>query len=191
MIALACCVSLSACDDAADKDRKDLQAAGAAMLGEGKDDKTKEIEAKEAEERKQMFEDKQKAEAEITAKLDAIAARLVKAPDKPTKDIETACDAILPIYEDWIKKIYFDDDGFQLNFFDNKAKELGKVKARCAKLQSVEAMDCVMEVIRGVQPEDFPESDAKIVQGRPDYLFNKCIEQFAPDKQANWETLIE
>ena len=191
MFALACCVSLSACDDSADNDRKDLQAAGAAMLGEGKDDKTKEIEAKAAEERKRKHEEKQEAEAELAAKLDAIAVKLVKAPAKPTKNIETACDAILPIYEDWVKKIYFDDDGFQLDFFDNKAKELGKVKARCAKLQSVEAMDCIMEVIRGVQSEDFPESDAKLLQGQPDFLFNECLEQFAPDRPANWEMLIE
>ena len=44
-----------ACDDEKPR-RQDLEAAAAAALGEGKDDKTKELEAAEAEARRKAFE---------------------------------------------------------------------------------------------------------------------------------------
>ncbi|PRQ02904.1 hypothetical protein ENSA5_19940 [Enhygromyxa salina] len=180
---ITCCFALVACDKGDDtKKRDDLEAAGAAMLGGGKDDKTKAIEEKAAEERRKAFEEKKAKEAAETAKLDAIVSRVVKAGDKPSKDLETACTALITIYEDWVKAIYFDDDGFQLDFFDHKKKNLGVVKAKCAKLQSIPATDCMIEVIKGVSAEDFSEDDAKVVQGRPEYLFDACAKQFAPEK---------
>lgn len=171
----------AACDDSEVK-RDDLQAGAAAALGEGKDDKTKEIEAKAAEDRRKAFEASQAEEAAAQAKLDAIAARVVKAPAKPSKKLDKACNDLLPIYENWVKKVYFDDDGFQLNFFDNKAKNLGVVMAKCAKLQSIPVADCWIEVVEAVGAEDFPESDAKLLQAKPDFLFDQCIRQFAPEK---------
>jgi hypothetical protein len=175
-------IALAAACDGGEVKRDDLQAAAAAALGEGKDDKTKEIEAKEAEERRKAFEIRQAEEAAEQAKLDAIAARVVKAPAKPSKKLEKACDELIVIYEDWIKKVYFDDDAFQLNFFDSKNKNLGVVMAKCAKLQSIPVTDCWLEVIKAVSAEDFPESDAKLLQAKPDFLFDQCIKQFAPEK---------
>jgi hypothetical protein len=171
----------AACDDSEVK-RDDLQAAAAAALGEGKDDATKEIEAKAAEDRRKAFEASQIEEAAAQAKLDAIAARVVKAPAKPSKKLDKACNDLLVIYENWVKKVYFDDDGFQLNFFDNKAKNLGVVMAKCAKLQSIPVADCWIGVVEAVGAEDFPETDAKLLQAKPDFLFDQCIRQFAPEK---------
>lgn len=160
----------------------DLKAAAAAALGEGKDDKTKEIEAKAAEDRRKAFEVRQAEEAAEQAKLDAIAARVVKAPTKPSKKLDKACDDLIVIYENWVKKVYFDDDAFQLNFFDNKTKNLGVVMAKCAKLQSIPVTDCWIEVVKAVGAEDFSEEDAKLLQAKPDFLFDQCIKQFAPEK---------
>jgi hypothetical protein len=172
---------VAACDDGEIK-RDDLQAAAAAALGEGKDDKTKEIEAKVAEDRRKAFEARAAEEAAAQAKLDELAARVVKAPAKPSKKLEKACDDLIAIYENWVKKVYFDDDAFQLNFFDNKAKNLGVVMTKCAKLQSIPVTDCWIEVVKTVGAEDFPEPDAKLLQAKPDFLFDQCIKQFAPEK---------
>jgi hypothetical protein len=175
-------VALAAACDGGEAKPSQFEAAAAAALGEGKDDKTKEIEAKAAEDRKKAFEIRQAEEAAAQAKLDEIAARVVKAPAKPSKKLEKACDDLILIYEDWIKKIYFDDDAFQLNFFDNKNKNLGVVMAKCAKLQSIPVTDCWIEVVKAVGAEDFPEADAKLLQAKPDFLFDQCIKQFAPEK---------
>jgi hypothetical protein len=173
---------MSACDSKEIK-RDELEAAAAAALGpQGKDDATKEIEAKEAEERRKAFEKRQAEEAAAQAKLDEIATRVVKAPAKPSKNLVKSCDDLIVIYEEWIKKVYFDDDAFQLNFFDNKKKNLGVVKAKCAKLQSIPVTDCWMEVIRLVSAPEFSEEDAKLLQAKPDFLFDQCIKQFAPEK---------
>ncbi|HLT38003.1 MAG TPA: hypothetical protein VK034_17075 [Enhygromyxa sp.] len=182
MLALAC-IAMVACEQKDVERRPDLEAAAAAALGEGKDDKTKELEAKAAEERKRKFEERKAKEAEQQAKLDTIAAAVVKAPDKPSKNLVAACDALIVIYEEWIKAVYFDDDGFQLNFFDSKSKNLGEVKGKCAKLDSVAATDCMIEVIRAVSAEDFSEADRKLIQAQPEYLFGKCVDQFAPEKK--------
>lgn len=179
-LALVCMLS-AGCDDKT-ADRKDLEAAAAAALGEGADAKTKEAEAKAAEERKRKFEEQKAKEAEEQAKLDAIAAAVVKAPDKPSKDLADACEKYMLSYENWVRAVYFDDDGYQLNFFDSKHKNLGAEKGKCAKLASVPATDCMTEVIKGVSAEDFPEADRKLIQGRPDYLFEKCVEKFDPEK---------
>ena len=182
MSALLCCFALGACDKA-DEKRGDLQAGAAAALGEGKDDKAKELEEKEAAERRKAFEEREAKEAAEREKLDKIAERLVKAPDKPHTDPQKACDDYIAIYEEWVKVVYFDDDGYQLNFFDNKKKNLGKVMGKCAKLASIPATDCMIEVIKGTQPrEEFPEEDAKLIQQQPNYLFRKCVEKFDPDK---------
>jgi hypothetical protein len=173
--ALACVLS-AGCDKGGEKKREDLEAAAAAALGEGKDKELAEAEAKAAAERKRKFDEQQAKEREQNAKLDAIAASLVKAPDKPSKDLPAACDALVDIYDDWVKAVYFDDDGFQLSFFDTKHKNLGAVKGKCAKLASVEATDCMIEVIEGIA--EIPEPDRKVIQERPEYLFDKCVEQF-------------
>src|SRR5690606_20513723 len=99
----------------------------------------------------------------------------------PSKDLLAACDALVAIYDDWVKAVYFDDDAFQLNFFDAKHKNLGEVKGKCAKRASVEATDCMVEVIKAVSAEDFSEDQRKLIQQRPDYLFTKCVEQLAKD----------
>lgn len=179
--ALICLALASSACDKSEAERKDLEAAAAAALGEGKDAKSKELEAKEAEARRKAFEKKKAEEAAEKAKLDAIAAAVVKAPEKPSKTLEKACTELIVIYEEWVKAIYFDDDGFQLDFFDHKKKNLGVVKAKCAKLQSIPATDCMIEVVKGVSAEGFSEEDAKVVQGKPEYLFDRCIEQFAPE----------
>jgi hypothetical protein len=107
---------------------------------------------------------------------------VVKQPAKPSKSLEKACDDLIVVYEEWIKKVYFDDDGFQLNFFDNKNANLGVVMAKCAKLQSLPVTDCWIETIKGVATEDFPEADAKLLQAQPDFLVDECIRKFAPEK---------
>jgi hypothetical protein len=172
------------CDDGGEKKRNDLEAAAAAALGQGKDEKTLELEAKEAERRRKLLEDQKAKEAERAAKLEAIAAAVVAAPAKPSKNLEAACTELITIYEEWVKAVYFDDDGFQLDFFDHKRKNLGTIKGRCAKLASVEATDCMIEVIRRISAEDaFSEDDRKLVQGKPELLFDRCVEVYAPDKR--------
>ncbi|MFO7566048.1 MAG: hypothetical protein R6X02_25615 [Enhygromyxa sp.] len=179
VLALASVAALG-CKEGAEG-RPDLEAAAAAALGEGKDDKAKELEAKAAEERKRKFEERKAKEAEQQAKLDAIAAAVVKAPAKPSKNLAAACDALVGVYSDWVKAVYFDDDGFQLSFFDTKHKNLGEVKGKCAKRASVEATDCMVEVIKAVSAEDYPEEERKLIQAQPDYLFTQCVEKFAPE----------
>lgn len=178
MLALAG-VAAVGCKESAER-RPDLEAAAAAALGEGKDDKTKELEAKAAEERKRLFEERKAKEEAENAKFDAIAAAVVKAPAKPSKSLVAACDALILVYSDWVKAVYFDDDTFQYTFFEHKFKNLGEVKGKCAKLASIEATDCMMEVIRGVSAEGFSEEDRKLIQSRPEHLFNECVKQFGP-----------
>lgn len=182
---LTCCLTLAAlpaCDKSDEAKRSDLEAAGAAMLGAGNDDKNKEANAKAAEQRRKAHEEKLAKEAAETAKLEALAATLVKPAEKPSKNLEAACDSLIVIYEEWIKVVQFDQDGAQLEFFDHKKKNLGVVMAKCAKLQSIPATDCMVEVIKGVMPEEFSEEDAKLIQAHPEYLFDQCIAQFAPEK---------
>jgi hypothetical protein len=176
LFALAC-ASTAACGEA---NTSDLQAGAAAALGEGKDDKHKEADAAAAEIRRKKFAEQEKLEAERTAKLDAIVAAVVKLPAKPSKTNLKACDQLIVVYENWIKAIYFDDDAFQLNFFDSKAKNLGAVKGECAKLGSIPATDCMIEVVNGVSAEGYPEADLKLLQSQPDYLFDACKKQFGP-----------
>ena len=95
--ALICLALAGGACDKSEAEREDLEAAAAAALGEGKDDKSKELEAKEAEARRKAFEERKQKEAEQKAKLDAIAARVVKAPDKPSKTLEKACDELVAI----------------------------------------------------------------------------------------------
>jgi hypothetical protein len=180
MLALVC-VAAAGCGDK-EAEHKELEAAAAAALGEGLGKEQQEAEAKAAAERKRLFEEQKAKVAEQNAKLDAIAAAVVKAPNKPSKDLPAACEKYMLAYEDWVRAIYFDDDGYQLNFFDSKHKNLGAVKGKCAKLASVPATDCMIEVIAGVSAEGFSEADRKLIQERPDYLFDKCVEKFDPEK---------
>lgn len=175
-------LAVAGCEASEDKERKELEAAAAAVLGEGKDARAKEIEAKEAEARRKAFAEQKAEEEARAAKLDAIVAAVVKAPAKPSKDLLSACDGLVAVYADWVKAVYFDDDAFQLTFFDSKRKNLGEVKAKCAKLASVPATDCMIEVIQAVSAEDFTEADRKLIQAQPEYLFGKCVEQFGPEQ---------
>lgn len=176
------CVAAAGCDGGEDNERKELEAAAAAVLGEGKDPRAAELEAKAAEERRKAFAEQKAQEEARTAKLDAIVAAVVKAPAKPSKDLLSACDGLVAVYADWVRAVYFDDDAFQLAFFDAKRKNLGLVKTKCAKLASVPATDCMIEVITAVTAEDYPEADRKLIQAQPEYLFGKCSEQFAPEQ---------
>jgi|GEM_PF-2463726 len=182
VLALACCTALAGCDEGDATKRDDLEAAAAAVLGGGKDDKAKELDEKAAEERRQKRQQELAKQAEDDARLAAITEAMVKAPAKPSKTLLVACDALVVVYAEWVKAVYFDQDGFQLDFFDNKKKNLGAVKGRCAKLASIPAADCMVEVIKAVSAEDVPEPDRKLIQSRPDHLFDKCVEQFDPDK---------
>jgi hypothetical protein len=131
-----------------------------------------------------LFEEQKAKEAEELEKLDEIAAAVVKAPAKPSKKLEAACQEYMIKYEDWVKAVYFDDDEFQINFFsEQNRKYLGEQKGKCAKLASIPATDCMIEVIVSITAEGaYSEPDRKLIQGRPDYLFDKCVEKFAPEK---------
>lgn len=181
MLVLAGVMS-SGCDSEK-AERKDLEAAAAAALGEGLDAKAKEAEAKAAAERKRMYEEQKAKEAAQNARLDELADSLVKAPDKPSKNLVDACEKYMTSYPEWVRAVWFDDDAYQLNFFDSKAKNLGTIKGNCAKLANIAATDCMSEVIKAVSAEDFPEADRKLLQQRPDDLFSKCVEKFAAEKQ--------
>jgi hypothetical protein len=163
--------------------RKDLEAAAAAALGTEKDKETKEREEKEAAERRVAFEKRQKEEAAVDAEFARLETQLVGLPDKPPKQLDKVCTDLIVIYEEWIKAIYFDDDGKQLTFFDSKSKNLGDVKGKCAKVGDIEAAACMIHVIQGVSAEGFPDTDKKLLQGRPSYMFDKCVTKYAPDYQ--------
>jgi hypothetical protein len=189
MFALAC-VAAVGCDDK-EVERKDLEAAAAAMAGDEVGKEEKEAEAKVAAERKARLEAEKAKEAEDNAKLDAIAAAVVKEPKKPSKNLEAACHEYMLKYEDWVKAVYFDQDEFQINFFsEENGKYLGEQKGKCAKLASIPAADCWIEVIKAIAAEGadgtmwgaYSEPDRKLIQLRPDYLFDKCVEKFAPEK---------
>jgi hypothetical protein len=169
----------SACDSDAGDGSKDLQAAAAAALGTEKDAATKEQEEKDAAERRKAFDERKAQEAELDAKLGKFSEQLVALPPKLPKNLDAACTELMEAYPDWIKAIYFDDDGKQLTFFDSKAKNLGDVKGKCAKVGNIEAAACMTHVIQGVSAEDFPESDRKIIQGKPDHFFDACVTKYA------------
>lgn len=171
----------TACDSDAGSGNKDLEAAAGAALGVEKDKETKEREAKEATERREAFEKRQKEEAAVDAEYTRLEKQLVGQPAKLPKNLNAACTELIEIYEEWIEAIYFDDDGAQLTFFDSKSKNLGEVKGNCAKVADIEAAACMTHVIRGVSAEDFPETDRKLLQGRPKQLFDKCVLEYAPE----------
>lgn len=170
-------LSLAACDSGPEPDAKQDDAAAKAKAEE---------DAKKAEEEEALrkgLEKKQAAEAAEKAKYDAIADVVVKAPDKLPKDLDTACTELIYIYSDWVKAIYFDDDKYQITFFDSKKENLGKVKGSCAKLDSVEAAACMTEVIKAVTAEGaYTEEQFKLLQAKPDYLFDACVDKYAPGK---------
>lgn len=171
MLTIAC--------DSGEAERKDLEAAAAAALGADKDKETQEREAKEAEERRKAFEERKTKEAAVEGQLQALEIGLVALPTKKLpKDLEAACTALIEIYPDWIRAIYFDDDATQLAFFDAKSKNLGEVKGNCAKVGSVEAAACMIQVIEGVSAEGFPEADRKAIQGKPDHFFDACATKY-------------
>jgi hypothetical protein len=169
----------NACDSEAGDGSKDLQAAAAAALGTEKDKETKEQEAKDAAERRKAFDERKQEEAALDAKLGKFSEQLVALPKKLPKNLDAACTELIEVYSDWITAIYFDDDGKQLSFFDAKSKNLGDVKGNCAKVGNIEAAACMTHVIRGVSAEDFPESDRKIIQGKPDHFFDACVTKYA------------
>ncbi len=175
-----------ACDAKPDGKREDLEAAAAATLPQ-EDEATKKLREKEAAERKAAFEAKKKAEAEQKAKLDAITTTVIGQPAKLPKSLDAACTELIEIYEEWIRAIYFDDDGAQLEFFDAKSKNLGEVKGKCAKIGSIESAACMTHVIKAVSAEGFSEADRKLLQAKPDYLFEQCVAKYAPDKFYNPE----
>jgi hypothetical protein len=169
------------CDSDAGSGAKDLEAAAAAALGTEKDKETKEREEKEAAERRKAFEERKKEEAALDAEYTRLETQLIGRADKLPKNLDAACTELIEIYSDWIKAIYFDDDGAQLTFFDSKSKNLGDVKGKCAKVGSIEAAACMTHVIAGASAEDFPESDRKLLQNRPDQLFDACVTKYAPE----------
>lgn len=186
--ALVGLLGLAACDKGDETKANELEAAAAAALGIVEEDeeakaKAKAIDERVAQQRREQREAELAEQAEQDAKLAAIAAAVVRAPAKPSSKLEPACDALVVVYAGWVKAVYFDDDRYQLEFFDSKRKNLGAVKGRCAKLASIEATDCMVEVIKAVSAGDMSEADRKLIQGRPDFLFDKCIEAFAPDKR--------
>jgi hypothetical protein len=173
-----------ACDKDDDSGRKDLEAAAAAALGTEKDKETKEREEKEAADRRKAFEERQKEEAAQNAEYERLEKALIGQPKKLPKTLDAACTELITIYEEWIKAIYFDDDGAQLTFFDSKSKNLGDVKGKCAKVGSIPAAACMTHVIQGVGAEGFPDSDKKLLQAKPERLFDKCVVQYAPEYEG-------
>ncbi len=171
-------LTLVACDDAKGGDRKDLEAAAAAALGAEKDAEAKAREEKEAAERRKSFDERKTKEAAVEGQLQALEIGLVALPTKLPKDLESACTQLIEVYPDWIRAVYFDDDGTQLAFFDAKSKNLGEVKGNCAKVGSVEAAACMIEVIKLVSAEGFPEADRKAIQGKPDHFFDACATKY-------------
>jgi hypothetical protein len=184
-IALLAALPLATGCDKGDGDReKDLEVAAAAALGADKDKETKEREAKEAEERRKAFEERKKKEEALDAEYVRLENQLIGQPQKLPKTLDAACTSLIEIYEEWIKAIYYDDDGAQLTFFDSKSKNLGDVKGKCAKVGSIPAAACMIHVIDGAGGEKLPEADRKLLQGQPDRLFDKCVTQYAPEYQG-------
>lgn len=177
-------MTLAACADKKEEKREDLEAFAQTALGDdkAKDKAAKEADAKAAAERKKAFDERKKKEEAEKAKLDAIAEQVVKGRDKLPKNLDAACTELIENYSDWVKAVYFDQDEYQLTFFDSRKKNLGKIMGNCAKLGSIEATTCMVEVIEAVSAEDFPEADRKLIQGQPDYLFEACVDKFAPGK---------
>ncbi len=169
-----------ACDsEKSESERSNREAAAAAALGTEKDAATKQREEAEAAERRKAFDSRKQEEAALDAKFTGFSDVLVGVPAKLPKTLDAACTELMEIYPEWIKAIYFDDDGKQLTFFDSKSKNLGEIKGKCAKVASIEAAACMTHVIQGVSAEDFPEPDRKAIQGKPDHLFDACVTKYA------------
>ncbi len=181
-VALLVTLPLALACDKGDEDRKkDLEVAAAAALGADKDKETKEREEKEAADRRVAFEKRQKEEAATNAEYERLEKQLLGQPAKLPKTLDAACTSLIEIYEEWIKAIYYDDDGAQLTFFDSKSKNLGDVKGKCAKVGSIPAAACMIHVIEGAKGESLPEADRKLLQAKPERMFEKCVAQYAPE----------
>ena len=149
----------------------------------------------QAQDREQAAREAEEAEAEAKGRaaiaaraeakqdeLDAIALRVVKSRDELPKDLDAACTELIENYSDWVKSVYFDQDGFQLDFFDHRKANLGKIKGGCARMGDVEAAVCMVEVIKGVTADGaFTETERKMIQEHPKFLFDACVAKFAPD----------
>ncbi|MCA9686747.1 MAG: hypothetical protein KC457_31565 [Myxococcales bacterium] len=179
LAAVALLAAALACDGGKAEDSNAKAEADAKAAADAKKAK----EAEEAEALAKGLEERKKREDAEKAKYDAFAARFVKGRDKQPKDLDAACTELIEVYSDWVKAIYFDDDRYQLEFFDHKKENLGKVMGNCAKLDSIESTSCMVEVIKGVTAEDVSEEDRKMLQAKPDFLFDSCVAKFAPDKQ--------
>jgi hypothetical protein len=105
---------------------------------------------------------------------------IVGLPEKMPKDLDSACHEVLVQYEEWTKKVNFDDPGAILEFYEVKGKILGERKKRCMKAGSIEAAACQAKVLADC-PEDFKKHETK--------LLGSCLEKYAPDALKNIEAV--
>ena len=154
---------------------KTREAAADAMLGgESKHDKAQK---EDEERRKQAFQERKAKEEAEAARVKGIVDALVGLPDKLPGDLDGACQELIVEYEEYFKKIRPDDPGAILEFYENKGKNLGKRKAKCMKLGSIEAAACSVIAMKGA-PEDLGAENEGSV-------FLACAEKYAPDALKN------
>ncbi len=158
-------------------ERKDLEAfAQTAVDGDGDEATKKAREADEAK-RKKAFEEKKAAEDAEKARVQAIYDEIVKLPDDMPKNVKKACEALPKAYEDFYVNQNAGDDENLLNFYDNKKKTLGERRAKCLKLDNLEAAACQVHALQNA-----PETGLK---GYELELLLQCVEKFAPNAMGD------
>lgn len=183
LFAASLCLCLSACDGGEEAKKegvpdKTRNAAAEAMLGGSSvhDKAQKEDE----ERRKKAFAERKAKEAEEDQRVQGIIDGIVGLPEEMPKDLDSACHEVLVQYEEWTKKVNFDDPGAILEFYEVKGKILGERKKRCMKAGSIEAAACQAKVLADC-PEDFKKHETK--------LLGSCLEKYAPDALKNIEAV--
>jgi hypothetical protein len=105
-----------------------------------------ELDAREAEQRRQAAAERHKEQAEIAAAVDA-AAQL---PAEMPADLEAACDAVVEAYDAYMKSGAEKD---ALEWSDGRRRKLGERRAACVTVGQPKVAACEAQALRAAPSE--------------------------------------
>lgn len=180
-LGLACALvtqlALVACGAQEPPERKDLEAAAEAALGNQVDPEVEKARALDEAKRKEEFAKRKAEEEKTAAEYDAIWADIIKLPEKLPKNLDAACDDMLEAFKEFKPQELYGDDAALLDWYDNKKVRLGERRGKCVKLGSVEAAACQAYALRHAPGEGK-------MKGKDLELLSRCADAYAKEAAA-------
>ena len=130
-------------------EKKDLSAAAATMLGGqgGLDEATRKRRDEDEARRRAAFEEKDKIRKAQQEAFDGAVKAYANVPDGAPRKLEDACTAMLEGYHQFKIKQHEGDDRALLNWYTEKPKALGDLRAKCMKLASADVANCQAQLL--------------------------------------------